>query len=107
MHPGSGPEFAGPGRSGCSAADASRQIEPAFGAGHRSATSTPSTSGTAASTSTRRWSIATNVNLFLQLLTTQLQNQNPLDPINTNPPLPSIGGQTYTIDKIKRILRSN
>jgi hypothetical protein len=110
VRPGSGPVFAGPGRSGCSTA----QPEPIFGAGHGSATSTLSTSSTAASTSTSASGtpvdstmIANNFNTFLQLLTTQLQNQNPLDPSDTNPPLLSIGGQTNTMDKMKHILQSN
>jgi flagellar basal-body rod modification protein FlgD len=42
--------------------------------------STGSTSGVTGSGST----IAGNFNSFLQLLTTQLQNQNPLDPLDTN-----------------------
>jgi flagellar basal-body rod modification protein FlgD len=44
------------------------------------ATSSTSTSSTAGSSST----IAGNFNSFLKLLTTQLQNQNPLDPLDTN-----------------------
>ncbi|MEP7240737.1 MAG: flagellar hook assembly protein FlgD [Devosia sp.] len=42
-----------------------------------------STSSTS-STSTDRASIAGNFDTFLQLLTTQLKNQNPLDPLDTN-----------------------
>src|SRR5689334_9511292 len=38
----------------------------------------------AASLSTSRQTIAGNFDTFLQLLTTQLQNQNPLDPLDTN-----------------------
>ena len=36
------------------------------------------------STSTARQGIADNFDTFLQLLTTQLKNQNPLDPLDTN-----------------------
>lgn len=43
------------------------------------------TSGSAAgSQATSRKSIAQNFDTFLQLLTTQLKNQNPLDPMDTN-----------------------
>src|SRR3954464_9360625 len=57
------------------------------------ATSTPATGKTppsiaAASTSSGTavdsQMIASNFNTFLQLLTTQLKNQNPLDPMDTN-----------------------
>ncbi len=46
-----------------------------------SVTQTPSTTGAAA---TSRASIANNFDTFLLLLTTQLKNQNPLDPLDTN-----------------------
>jgi flagellar basal-body rod modification protein FlgD len=47
---------------------------------------TPSTSSSSTSNSTGidAQTIAGNFNTFLQLLTTQLQNQNPLDPLDTN-----------------------
>ena len=45
-----------------------------------SGVSTTGTSATAAS----RQTIAQNFDTFLQLLTTQLKNQNPLDPLDTN-----------------------
>ncbi len=41
------------------------------------------TTGTS-TTATSRQSIAQNFDTFLQLLTTQLRNQNPLDPLDTN-----------------------
>jgi len=44
---------------------------------------TPST-GSATSTGTSSSGIADNFQTFLTLLTTQLQNQNPLDPLDTN-----------------------
>jgi flagellar basal-body rod modification protein FlgD len=50
-------------------------------------TSTPLTaaqSAAAASSSSNDQMIASNFTTFLQLLTTQLQNQNPLDPLDTN-----------------------
>jgi flagellar basal-body rod modification protein FlgD len=47
--------------------------------------STPGTTSTAAKTaSTATPGIADNFQTFLTLLTTQLQNQNPLDPLDTN-----------------------
>jgi flagellar basal-body rod modification protein FlgD len=42
------------------------------------------TTGAGASTATSRATIAQNFDTFLQLLTTQLKNQNPLDPLDTN-----------------------
>jgi flagellar basal-body rod modification protein FlgD len=48
-------------------------------------TTTPTTSTTASSTAaTGMQSLAGNFDTFLQLLTTQLQNQDPLDPLDTN-----------------------
>lgn len=41
-------------------------------------------SGTGSGLATSRQSIASNFDTFLKLLTTQLQNQNPLDPLDTN-----------------------
>ncbi|MBU1304479.1 MAG: flagellar hook assembly protein FlgD [Alphaproteobacteria bacterium] len=41
-------------------------------------------SGTASSTSAARSGIADNFDTFLNILTTQLKNQNPLDPLDTN-----------------------
>ncbi len=45
------------------------------------ATTSPTATATTSSSST---TIANNFNSFLQLLTTQLKNQNPLDPLDTN-----------------------
>ena|SRR5579863_8792492 len=48
-------------------------------------TTTPTTSTAASSTATTGMqSLAGNFDTFLQLLTTQLQNQDPLDPLDTN-----------------------
>jgi flagellar basal-body rod modification protein FlgD len=50
-----------------------------------SGTTTPTASSSSSSTSsTSDGSIAGNFQTFLTLLTTQLQNQNPLDPLDTN-----------------------
>src|ERR1700742_4552360 len=43
-----------------------------------------SSSSSSSGLSTDRSTIAGNFDTFLQLLTTQLQNQNPLDPLDTN-----------------------
>jgi flagellar basal-body rod modification protein FlgD len=45
---------------------------------------TNSSSSSSTSTSTKSSGIADNFQTFLTLLTTQLQNQNPLDPLDTN-----------------------
>ena len=47
-------------------------------------TTTPTTSTTASTATTGMQSLAGNFDTFLQLLTTQLQNQDPLDPLDTN-----------------------
>jgi flagellar basal-body rod modification protein FlgD len=49
-----------------------------------SATATSTGSGSSKTTSTSTSGIADNFQTFLMLLTTQLQNQNPLDPLDTN-----------------------
>jgi flagellar basal-body rod modification protein FlgD len=48
------------------------------------AATTTGTTGTTPSAVTGGATIAGNFNTFLQLLTTQLKNQNPLDPLDTN-----------------------
>ena len=48
-----------------------------------STTAGTGTSGNS-STATNNEMIASNFTTFLQLLTTQLQNQNPLEPLDTN-----------------------
>src|SRR5499426_1025630 len=45
---------------------------------------TPSTTTSAAAAATGGATITKNFDQFLQLLTTQLKNQNPLDPLDTN-----------------------
>jgi flagellar basal-body rod modification protein FlgD len=49
-----------------------------------SSTSTGSTTGSTGSTATDKSMLASNFDQFLTLLTTQLKNQNPLDPLDTN-----------------------
>ena len=48
------------------------------------AVSSVGSSSSSSSTAIDRTSIANNFDTFLQLLTTQLKNQNPLDPLDTN-----------------------
>jgi flagellar basal-body rod modification protein FlgD len=48
------------------------------------ATGSSSASGSTSSTASSGSALAGNFDEFLQLLTTQLQNQNPLDPLDTN-----------------------
>ena len=48
------------------------------------ASSTASSAAAAASTATNKATIAQNFDTFMQLLTTQLKNQNPLSPLDTN-----------------------
>lgn len=47
-------------------------------------TTTPAASTSASTATTGMQSLAGNFDTFLQLLTTQLQNQDPLDPLDTN-----------------------
>src|SRR5688572_1348551 len=58
-----------------------------------------STSGLA----TSRQSIASNFDTFLSLLTTQLQNQNPLDPLDTN----QFTQQLVSFTGVEQQLRTN
>ena len=48
------------------------------------ATTTSSSNNSSSSSSTSGATLADNFQSFLMLLTTQLQNQNPLDPLDTN-----------------------
>lgn len=67
-----------------------------------SATSTGSSTGSSAS-STKTTGIADNFQTFLTLLTTQLQNQNPLDPLDTN----QFTQQLVQFAGVEQQLRSN
>jgi flagellar basal-body rod modification protein FlgD len=49
-----------------------------------SSTSSSSSSSSSGALSSSRQTIAQNFDTFLQLLTTQLKNQNPMDPLDTN-----------------------
>ncbi|WP_020184311.1 flagellar hook capping FlgD N-terminal domain-containing protein [Methylopila sp. 73B] len=49
-----------------------------------SITATSASTSTTASSTTANSTLASNFDTFLTLLTTQLQNQNPLDPLDTN-----------------------
>jgi flagellar basal-body rod modification protein FlgD len=62
------------------------------------ATSTP-----AASSTTDKTTLASNFQSFLLLLTTQLQNQNPLDPLDTN----QFTQQLVQFAQVEQQLRSN
>ena len=80
------------------ATDVSMPIVPTSGV----ATNTGSTStGTTSSTNTA--SIADNFQTFLTLLTTQLQNQNPLDPLDTN----QFTQQLVQFAQVEQQLKSN
>jgi flagellar basal-body rod modification protein FlgD len=47
-------------------------------------TATPNPTAAAASNAVSAKTMASNFDQFLRLLTTQLKNQNPLDPLDTN-----------------------
>jgi flagellar basal-body rod modification protein FlgD len=72
-----------------------------------------SASSASASTNASRQSIADNFDTFLQLLTTQLKNQNPLDPLDTNQftsqlvQFTSVEQQLKTNDFLEALLLSN
>jgi flagellar basal-body rod modification protein FlgD len=60
-------------------------IQPSVTSAVTAATTTPSSSSTtAASTGIDKNTLAGNFTTFLTLLTTQLKNQNPMDPLDTN-----------------------
>src|SRR3954449_9189373 len=59
-------------------------VTPTITATPTTATSTSSASGATSATGIDQSTIAGNFTTFLQLLTTQLRNQNPLDPLDTN-----------------------
>jgi flagellar basal-body rod modification protein FlgD len=60
-------------------------------------------SGSSSSLSGSRVSIAENFDTFLQLLTTQLKNQNPLDPLDTN----QFTSQLVQFTSVEQQLKSN
>jgi flagellar basal-body rod modification protein FlgD len=61
------------------------------------------TGSTTSGTATSRVTIARNFETFLQLLTTQLKNQNPLDPLDTN----QFTQQLVQFAQVEQQLRSN
>src|SRR3954468_23821837 len=69
------------------------------------ATAASTTASTAASTglSSSRTALAGNFDSFLQLLTTQLKNQSPLDPLDTN----QFTQQLVQFASVEQQLRSN
>jgi flagellar basal-body rod modification protein FlgD len=66
-------------------------------------TSTPSSSPNSSKSSTSNDTLASNFTTFLQLLTTQLQNQNPLDPLDTN----QFTQQLVQFAQVEQQLKSN
>jgi flagellar basal-body rod modification protein FlgD len=68
-----------------------------------SAPGTGSTSATASTTGVAADTIAGNFQTFLTLLTTQLQNQNPLDPLDTN----QFTSQLVQFAQVEQQLKSN
>src|SRR4029077_9086252 len=61
------------------------------------------TAATSSATGIDKTTIAGNFNTFLQLLTTQLKNQNPLDPLDTN----QFTQQLVQFAQVEQQLRSN
>ena len=75
-------------------------VNPAATAAINSATSS---AGAGSSIGVNQQTIAGNFNTFLQLLTTQLKNQNPLDPLDTN----QFTSQLVQFAQVEQQLRSN
>src|SRR3954454_19922704 len=63
----------------------------------------PISTGAAATTDVASNTIAGNFNTFLQLLTTQLKNQNPLDPLDTN----QFTQQLVQFSSVEQALKTN
>ncbi len=68
-----------------------------------SSSSSGSSSSSSSSSSTTGATLASNFTAFLKLLTTQLQNQNPLDPLDTN----QFTQQLVQFAQVEQQLRSN
>ena len=66
-------------------------------------TTTPSSNGSSASNTVNTGEIASNFSQFLQLLTTQLQNQDPLSPMDTN----QFTQQLVAFAQVEQQLKSN
>lgn len=73
--------------------------------GVTAAVTTPpaSTTSTSSGTGTDSKSLASNFQTFLQMLTTQLQNQNPLDPLDTN----QFTAQLVQFSQVEQQLKTN
>ncbi len=80
-------------------------INPGVGNNVTSAPSTNSTSSSSSSSTTgvNNSTLASNFTTFLQLLTTQLKNQNPLDPLDTN----QFTQQLVQFAQVEQQLKSN
>ncbi|NVO15710.1 MAG: flagellar biosynthesis protein FlgD [Rhodoplanes sp.] len=80
-------------------------IQSGTGFGVKAAVTTGATSstGTSSSTATDSQSLANNFQTFLKMLTTQLQNQNPLDPLDTN----QFTSQLVQFSQVEQQLKSN
>src|SRR3954447_15295151 len=78
-------------------------VTPTITATPTTATSTSSASGATSATGIDQSTIAGNFTTFLQLLTTQLRNQNPLDPLDTN----QFTQQLVQFAQVEQQLKSN
>jgi flagellar basal-body rod modification protein FlgD len=79
-------------------------INPGVGNNVTSGTNTATTSSTSTSaTGVNSATLASNFTTFLQLLTTQLKNQNPLDPLDTN----QFTQQLVQFAQVEQQLKSN
>ena len=80
-------------------------INPGVGNNVTSAPATTSTSSSSSSSTTgvNNSTLASNFTTFLQLLTTQLKNQNPLDPLDTN----QFTQQLVQFAQVEQQLKSN
>src|SRR5689334_6150936 len=81
---------------------ATSSILPATVAPQVTSATNPNSSATS-TTGTDNTTIAGNFQTFLQLLTTQLQNQNPLDPLDTN----QFTAQLVQFAQVEQQLKSN
>lgn len=71
----------------------------------KAAITTPTTSSSSSTTGTATdsQSLTNNFQSFLRMLTTQLQNQNPLDPLDTN----QFTAQLVQFSQVEQLLKSN
>jgi flagellar basal-body rod modification protein FlgD len=78
-------------------------INPGVGNNVASGTNTSNTSSSSSTTGVNSATLASNFTTFLQLLTTQLKNQNPLDPLDTN----QFTQQLVQFAQVEQQLKSN